>query len=160
MSDHPLGGTDKTRIEQWLEHTIATAGWAVIPSALEAVTNDVPVAYTVGLTERQQPELLIVGIHAAAAISLLNELAKRATTSGPFQHGQRIGNLITHYDAIIVDGPADGLLRPTMALYRYGPGNVRLQQCVWPDPDGRFPWDTGYTVPAAIQPVIGSPGRA
>jgi len=111
------------------------------------------------LTERRQPELLIVGVDASAAMSLLNDLAKRATTGGPFHHGQRIGDLIRNYDAVIVDGPADGVLRPTMAVHRYGSANVRLQQCVWPDPDGRFPWETGYTMPAAVQPVIGTPAN-
>ena len=34
---------------------------------------------------------------------------------------------------------------------------VRLQQVVWPDPHGRFPWDPGYQYPPQAQPLLGRP---
>ncbi|MEV0269842.1 DUF4262 domain-containing protein [Hamadaea sp. NPDC050747] len=141
--------------QQWLQHTIETAGWAIIFSAMDAVTVDVPFAYTVGLTEHDLPEMLITGVQEAIAGKLLNDLARRATGGNRFHHEQRISDLISNFDAIIVDGPADGLLRPTAAIYLYGPAAVRLQQCVWPDPSGRFPWESAYTMDPAAQPIIG-----
>ncbi len=35
--------------------------------------------------------------------------------------------------------------------------NGSLQQIVWRDPDGRFPWQPGYTYPLDMQPPIGHP---
>ncbi|MCP2323622.1 hypothetical protein HDA40_002129 [Hamadaea flava] len=158
MNHHrPAPGPLTPEQQQWLQHTIETVGWAVITTALQAVSVDVPFAYTVGLTERDLPELLIVGVRHDTAISLLNDLARRANSSGPLLHGQRLDDLITGLDVLILEGPADGLLRPSAALYLYGPGAVRLQQCVWPDPDGRFPWEPGYTMHPAAQPTISQP---
>ena len=43
------------------------------------------------------------------------------------------------------------------AVSRYGADQVRLQQVVWPDPHGRFPWDPGYQYPPQAQPLLGRP---
>jgi hypothetical protein len=85
---------------------------------------------------------------------------RRCSTTWPgrnerFIHGARIGDLIADYDAVIVDGEASDTINPGAAIARYGADRVRLQQIVWPDPRGRFPWDPGYTYDPALQPLIG-----
>lgn len=139
-----------------LHQIIRTHGWAIINVPLPVSRSYVHFAYTVGLTERRQPELCVTGLPAETANSILDELARRTTTGGdPFDHGQRLSDVIDGYDAIIIEGPANGpLLQPTIALSRYHRRNIHLQQCVWPDPQGLFPWQDGYSTPNAHQPTI------
>lgn len=139
------------------EH-IDRVGWSV---TMVAPTDDDPgvtFAYTVGLTAHAFPELVIAGLPPAIAHALLNDLAGRVyDTAVRFGHGQRIGDLVVGYDAVIVDGPATEMLYPGAAYARYGADRVRLQQVVWPDPQGRFPWQPGYDHDGHPQPLIGQP---
>ncbi|RNH99659.1 DUF4262 domain-containing protein [Micromonospora aurantiaca] len=139
------------------EQIIDTTGWAVthvLPTADDPDTT-APFAYTVGLTAHDYPELITAGLPPEVAHSLLNDLARRVyDTAERFTHGQRLSDLIAGYDAIIIDGqPTDDLL-PGLAISRYGRDQIRLQQLVWPDPQGRFPWDHGYNVAPQAQPLI------
>lgn len=152
-----------TDIDDILRHhdeIIDRVGWAVV-QVLPTCEDPEPAtvfAYTVGLTALLVPELLIAGLPPEVAHTLLNDLALRVyDTMGRFTHGQRISDLIADYDAIIVEGPATEDLPPGFAIARYGPDRVRLQQVVWPDPAGRFPWQAGYHIDPKVQPLIGHP---
>ncbi|MFV2104855.1 DUF4262 domain-containing protein, partial [Micromonospora sp. LOL_024] len=74
--------------------------------------------------------------------------------AGRFTHGQRISDLIAGHDAIIIDGPPTDELLPAMAINRYRHDQIRLQQLVWPDQQGQFPWDDGYNFDPQAQPLI------
>ncbi|MFJ6167248.1 DUF4262 domain-containing protein [Micromonospora orduensis] len=136
---------------------IDTTGWAVthvLPTDDDPHTT-APFAYTVGLTAHDYPELITAGLPPEVAHSLLNDLARRVYDKAErFTHGQRVSDLIAHYDAIIIDGPPTDELLPGMAISRYGRDQIRLQQMVWPDPQGRFPWDNGYSFDPQVQPLI------
>jgi hypothetical protein len=139
------------------EH-IDRVGWAVTMVLPTADDPGVAFAYTVGLTARGFPELVIAGLPPDIAHALLNDLASRVYDwAARFSHGQRIGDLLVGYDAVIVDGPATEALYPGAAYARYGTGRVRLRQVVWPDPRGRFPWEPGYSHDGYPQPLIGRP---
>ncbi|TQS42838.1 DUF4262 domain-containing protein [Cryptosporangium phraense] len=117
-----------------------------------------PFAYTVGLTAYGYPELVIAGLPVAVAHALLNEMAGRVVTRAePFAAGDQITDLLDGYAVVIVEGPATDQLHPGAAVGRYGPEAVQLQQIVWPDRDGRFPWDEGYLHPPQTQPLLGPP---
>jgi hypothetical protein len=135
-------------------------GWAVtivLPTADDPPTTAV-FGYTVGLTAHGHPELIIAGLDPAICHALLNDLARRVyDTAETFNHGQRITDLIIGYDAIIVNGDATEHLLPGAAFGRYGKQSVRLQQIVWPDINGRFPWEHDYVYPPHVQPTIGRP---
>ncbi|WP_432833036.1 DUF4262 domain-containing protein [Dactylosporangium sp. CA-092794] len=142
------------------EKIIDTVGWAVIhilPTDDEPDTAT-PFAYTVGLTAHGYPELLIAGLPPEIAHDLLNDLAARVYDKAErFSHGQRISDLIAGYEAVLVEGePTDDLL-PGVAIARYGREQVRLLQVIWPDPQGRFPWDAGYSTDPHVQPQIARP---
>ncbi|SCG77824.1 DUF4262 domain-containing protein [Micromonospora inositola] len=102
------------------------------------------------------PKLLIAGLDPAKSKALLNDLAGRVYDRAErLHHGQRISDLIAGYDAVIVGGDATPELHPGTAHGQYWRDRVRLQQIVWPDPQGRFPWDSGYAYPQGLQPIIG-----
>jgi Domain of unknown function (DUF4262) len=155
------GEHDEFLRHRFLHHQddlIARYGWAVtavLPTPTDPCT---PFAYTVGLTERAQPELVIAGLDPLIAQALLNDLAQRVIDhSAQLTHGQRLTDLIAGYDAALVDGPITQDLYPGTAIGRYGADRVALRQIVWPDRDGRFPWDPGYAYPPQAQPLIGRP---
>jgi hypothetical protein len=133
-------------------------GWAVtnvFPTEDDPVS---PFSYTVGLTAHGYPELIIAGLDPATSQALLNDLAARVYDRAErFTTGQRITDLLAGYEAVIVEGPATDALYPGAALARYGQDAVSLQQIVWPDPQGRYPWDTGYAYGPHVQPVLGKP---
>jgi len=137
---------------------IARYGWAVtavLPTPTDPCT---PFAYTVGLTARTQPELVIAGLDPLIAQALLDDLAARVLEHDTqLAHGQHLPDLIAGYDAVLVDGPVTDDLYPGTAIGRYGADRVRLRQIVWPDRDGRFPWDPGYAYPPQAQPLLGRP---
>lgn len=126
---------------------IDRVGWAVtavLPTAADP-TGGGPFAYTVGLTAHGYPELIIAGLHPATAQALLNDLASRVYDRAErFTHGQHVDDLLAGYPAVIVNGPPTAQLWPGAAIGRYGSDRVRLQQIIWPDPHGRFPWQDGY----------------
>ena len=137
---------------------IATVGWAV--TAVLPCPGEAPYAYTVGLTELAAPELVITGLHHDLAHTLLNDTAERVHDhAARWHHHERIIDLLVGLDAVIIDGTAHELIPPGTADARYGHHRVRLQQIVWPDPHGLFPWDNGYSHPAASQPLL-HPNRA
>ncbi|MEO3773969.1 DUF4262 domain-containing protein [Micromonospora sp. B9E7] len=101
------------------------------------------------------PELITAGLPPEVAHSLLNDLARLVYDKAErFAHGKRISDLIAGYDASIVEGPPTEELLPAMAINRYGRDQIRLQQLVWPDQHGRFPWNNGYSFAPQAQPLI------
>ena len=139
---------------------IETVGWAVmhvLPTETDPDTVP-PWAYTVGLAAHDYPELLIAGLPPEIAHAVLNDLASRVYDRAErFSPGQRIADLLAGYDAVIIEGTAAGELQPNAAFARYGHDRVRLQQILWPDPDGRFPWQDGYAMDPHIQPLLAQP---
>lgn len=132
-------------------------GWSVVyvfPTPDDPPTA-APFAYTVGLSAHDRPELLLAGLRPEIAHELLNDLARRVHDKAEkFSHGQRISDLLAGHDAIIIDGPPNDDLHPGVAFALYGRAKVRLQQMVWPDEHGRFPWESGYGYPPHVQPLI------
>ena len=137
---------------------IDRVGWAVTAVLPTPDDPGAPFAYTVGLTAHGHPELIIAGLDPLIAQALLGDLAGRVyDTAARFTHGQRVTDLLAGYDAVILDGPGTEDLHPGTAYARYGRDRVRLQQIVWPDKHGRFPWENGYVYPPHVQPLIGRP---
>ncbi|MGI5214847.1 DUF4262 domain-containing protein [Plantactinospora sp. CA-290183] len=157
-----MAGTDDFMRHQ--DQNIDRLGWAVIFALTYVFPHPgdtaptAPFAYTVGLTAHEFPELVITALDAPPSHVLLNDLATRVWDRNErFTHGTRITDLIAGYDAIIVDGEATSIIIPRAANARYGADQVKLQQVVWPDPQGRFPWDLGYGYDQERQPLIGKP---
>jgi hypothetical protein len=149
--------TNTDALVRRIDQTINQIGWAVIMVVPPEDNPDtlVPYAYTVGLTARGFPELLISGLNPYLCHKLLNDLAKRVYGTGRrFTHLEIIDDLIENLDAAIVVGQPTAVLHPSVALARYGAGRVRLQHVAWPDPHGRFPWQPDNTIAAQAQPLL------
>lgn len=139
---------------------IDRVGWSVVHiyPGPDDPSTDVAFTYTVGLTAHGHPELVLAGLPPRIAQALLNDLGLRVFDQATrFTHGERLSDVLAGYDAIIIDGTPTEHLHPGIAFALYGRDKVRLQQLVWPDKDGLFPWESGYGYPPHAQPLITDP---
>jgi hypothetical protein len=114
--------------------TIAEHGWAVI-----YVPDDVPsIHYTVGLTERDLPELILFGCDEMLGGNLLNDLAALLIGGRTIFDGDPIEEL-TEGAAMLELHTATKEAPVGLARLRYGQ-DVRVRQLVLPDAAGRMPW--------------------
>jgi hypothetical protein len=149
MCDHP----NATR-QDYLDHLgrmIMDSGWAV--QFVERDRLHPPYAYTVGLTARGKPELVVTGLPARPSAELLNDVAVHVLHSELPEPGEQIpligGPLI---EIVEVDVPEAHLL---MVGEFYDPG-FRALQLVHADDRGHWPWDVGYRGGRGGQPVLGT----
>lgn len=149
----------KAYLQQVVE-IIGEHGWMIQGVFPTEADPCVPFAYTVGLTllTPAAPELAVAGLGANMSAAILNGLAGQVLAGRRYTHGEVLADVLADGRVTIVDGgPGDrDVIWPGTARAIYGPF-VRLQQVVWPDKHGRFPWDPGYAIDPAAQPLIGRP---
>jgi hypothetical protein len=148
LCDHP-GST-------WLDYLanmrelIDCHGWAV-----QGVQRDrihPPLAYTVGLTERGKPELVVTGLPLPRAAQLLNDVAPHvlhADAPAPGERAPLIGGPVIEIVEVAV--PSAHL---PVAVELCGP-RIRALQLVHADDRGHWPWETGFRGMRGGQPVLG-----
>jgi len=119
--------------------------------------NDPTHGHTLGLCEgHAHPELLLVGLPAQVTAEFLVHAAQLVTAGRRFEHGQTVDGLFPgapaalrrvgeqHYAGYLDD-----------ALARYGSPEFAALQIVFPDRQGRFPWDPGADLRMRlVQPVL------
>ncbi|MFP5218882.1 MAG: DUF4262 domain-containing protein [Actinomycetes bacterium] len=131
-----------------LRQALDEHGWLVVDGPDGA-------ASTVGLTPRGLPELVVLGLPTDVGGALLHDLAERLLSGDLAGEGVGDGEPIDG----LLDGRAPVLLTvdrdlPSPAAEVYG--TARLRQLVWPDADGRMPWDDGFAHPD-LQPLLADP---
>jgi hypothetical protein len=148
MCDHPAA----TR-QDYLDQTrriITESGWAVQYVEREGFRG--PYAYTVGLTARGKPELVVTGMPAARAAELLNDVAAHVLHAEPPQPGDQVrltgGPLL---EVVEVEVPDAHLF---LVGELYGADFLALQ-LVHADDRDRWPWEVGYRGRRGGQPVLG-----
>lgn len=146
--DHP-GGTRLDYLDH-LRDMIGGHGWAV--QGVERDRIHPPWAYTVGLTPRGRPELVVTGLPVSRASRLLNDVAAHVLHAAAPAAGEQIalqgGPVI---EIVEVAEPAAHL---QVAIELYGPG-VRALQVVHADDRGHWPWELRYRGVRGGQPVLG-----
>lgn len=103
-----------------------------------------PFAYTVGRTLLGRPELLVTGLEAERARTLIDEVVA-LDDQRPFQPGHIADSALGPCRLIACD---TGLAYGAMAAF--GVGRIKTMQILWPS-DGAYP-DTSTDL-ASIQPV-------
>jgi hypothetical protein len=125
-------------------------------------------AYTIGLLERGHPELVTVGLSSTSAHRFLSRAYDDLTAGVPLDIG-RAHRRMWEADGIalavsFVNVPDLQWHRPSTLLncllaYYDGRGGFpcepRVCQLVWPDMEGRLPWDAGFDESMRIyQPLL------
>ncbi len=114
--------------------------------------------FTVGLWHSfEQPEVIVFGLQQEVAADLLNALADEAAEGKTFLADSRHEGLLVGYPLRFLEVPKDQYAGHFgMALWAYEGDDFPGVQMVWPDKQGRWPWEPGLREGfAQSQPVIG-----
>lgn len=149
-----------------IRRLIEEHGWAV--QAVAGGGDDLPFAYTVGLAEPGDPELLVAGLPLDVAHRLLNDIVRAAQTGRVALEGgvsvagaDLDGDFSPHVFRLVAMDRV--YLSDRYALFNVGRAVlecplVRALQVVWPDAGGRYPDEAGYDAARHPQPVFARPG--
>lgn len=117
-------------------------------------------SFTVGLWHSfEQPEVIVFGLPDEVAHELLNGIADDADDGKQFLAGQKHDGLLVGYPVRFFALPQERYRDYLgVACWAYEGDAFPAVQLVWPDKQGRWPWDPGVREGfAAAQPV---PGRS
>jgi hypothetical protein len=149
ICDRP-GATERDYLDH-MRQLINNFGWAV--QGVERDGVHPPWAYTVGLTPRRRPELVITGMGLHRATDVLNGMAAHLLHADAPAPGTQ---------AALLDGPLVEVVKVTapwahlnVAVELYGQ-RIRGLQLIHADKRGRWPWDREYQGVRGGQPVLGS----
>lgn len=103
-------------------------------------------AYTFGVCEEfKHPELIIYGLDPRDMHRVLNNAGKLIRAGTSYQDGDVIHDLLEGYPCAVRSvNPSWYPKTCTWTLWFYQQASFPALQLVWPDKNGRFPWDTGF----------------
>lgn len=121
-----------------------------VPEDTEARRPDY--VYTVGLTEKGLPELVVFGLQQPTADLLLRPLFERMHAGEILQRGERM--TVGPFTLVLHDVPTAVAIQYMGLLdVLYDEREISCIQVVWADPHGRFPWESGFG-DLKLQPVL------
>lgn len=126
----------------------------MVQGVLPSTADELPFCYTVGLTPRGRPEFIIDGIVPDVATAILNSLVALAMDGVHLDTDIDIHGIINGLPLRllwVIDTDDLGIARRM-----YGE-HVAAMQVTWPDAQGVFPWEEGFSGPAV--PLRGIPAR-
>ena len=104
-------------------------------------------AYSVGLYQTfKHPEIIVVGLPPDWMHQIANNAGFAIRGGARFEDGVRSGEILEKSEVTFRE-----VLRAHyhdylgIALWFYKKHHFPTLQCLWPDRDGRFPWDEGYS---------------
>jgi hypothetical protein len=109
-------------------------------------------AYTIGLTPRGRPELVVTGLPLPRATWLLNIVAPYVLETVVPLPGEQV--LVEGGPLIEVVGVTEPTAHLVTAVELYGL-QLRALQLVYADDRGHWPWDAGFRGHHGGQPVLG-----
>jgi len=148
-------------IDPRVARDVAVHGWHVV-KVMEDAAGPAH-AFSIGLHEKHDhPEIVVVGPDLDVMHRLVNALGEDVRDGRRFRPGASYEGIVSglgcHFRAVHPANYADFL---GYAGWYYQGAAFPALQCVWPDPDGRFPWDPGFPAPLARhQPDLAEPWRA
>jgi Domain of unknown function (DUF4262) len=120
-------------------------------------------AYSVGLTVRQRPEIIIVGSFDPELVGqVINSAIISAEEYGEEYADQMVAKrVLQDYSVVFREVTPECTLRVALVAKRLY-GNIRLLQMFLPDEAGRFPWqpdcEGGFDGQAALDYISPPPG--
>ena len=117
-------------------------GWHVVKVFSKSGGPDF--AYSIGLYESfRHPEILVVGLALDTMHQIINNIGADVKTGKTFEAGSQYADILDNYDCafreVLKDYYGD--------LFGWGMSHYKgtefpATQCVWPNRDHRFPWDS------------------
>ncbi len=136
------------QLHQALRDRIDRHGWTVLEVVPDA--SGPVFYYTVGLTARGLPELLIFGLDPATGQKVLENLADRLVHGLVPADGTLVDDVLRNVPVALRD--MRQLKAETHLRYanEFFPGAVRAMQVIWPDTAGVFPWQQDFDKTMAV----------
>ncbi len=135
----------KTEYEQEILDAVDEHGWFC--TAVFDPDGAAPdFAYTVGFTRTLDlPEFIMFGLPLKTLHGILWDVFRALKAGRAPEDGQRWSDLIEGYDCMLRRVHPTQVIREhfNSALWFRGDQPLTAFQVVWPDRDGRFPWDPG-----------------
>ena len=152
----PAECTDET--ERRVLADIEEYGWHCVNIVRREQDDPHPLwAFSVGLFSTfQHPEIVIFGDDTDSMHAIINEIVEQIRDGQAFAPGREYADVLEEYlctfRTVSRRWYADYL---GLALWYYKREDFPVLQCVWPDKDGRYPWDEGCddTV-RGLQPLL------
>jgi hypothetical protein len=143
---------DRKAVEAEFDAMIAKYGWAV--QGVFGSDNSPPFSYTVGLSAKGYPEIIMFGLPMEIAHRFLNDMGRRFTNSGVPALDTDLDDVAEGFPARLVPAPRSEADQYMYAVLHRFPDYTALQ-LVWPDKNRRWPWDSGFE-PSLVkqQPVL------
>lgn len=131
---------------------VSRYGWAIRHVLSDTASGQASFSYTVGLTSRGWPELVITGLPAPVAETFIRNAVDAQAERGPFRPGDRTNQLTDSGDVLFLAVDDVSGMTATTGIV----GTFSALQIVWPDSDGHFPWEAAYRNSSASQPLLGA----
>jgi len=149
------------RAEDLIRQHIDEFGWHVV--LIEAEDDLPPFAFSIGLHRTfQHPEIIMFGMSPRQLHAFINECGHQIKAGKRMPTDQHVHDILEGYPCVFKNVPRDQYYDHVgYARWYYEGDDFPLIQLVWPDRDGRFPWD-----PAASesfrhrQPALATRGGA
>jgi len=145
--------------EQKLVSDVETHGWHVM-NVMEDEEGP-GFAYSIGLTRSLgHPEILVVGLPRDTMHSLINLVGEEVRQGGAFKAGATYEQLLEGYHATFRAIPKDQYRNYLgFARWFYDGDDFPALQLIYPDREGRWPWDPQASAGfRAQQPVLADEG--
>jgi hypothetical protein len=132
-------------------------GWAV--QYVPATHETPPYAYTVGLAAAGERELLVYGLPRDVSHRLCTEAVARQRAEEGLEPHRPYDGLLSGFAAVFLPVPDARNVDEFAMVRRLWRGrDFRALQLVWPDSQGRFPWDPACDAGVvSAQPLRGEP---
>lgn len=146
LADFSMPSADDPGDEKLLSD-VRDFGWHIV--AIAADDEGPGFAFTVGLYLRTlQPEVLIMGVPQDPSMRVLNSIGEFLIGGGVLSEGQRYPKFVDRCDVVfrrVAIKHYRDYLGYARWFYRSLQGDFPVVQCIWPDLQGIFPWEDGYT---------------
>lgn len=137
---------------------VESHGWHVVKISEDANTSGW--AFTVGLYATfGHPEVVLFGLREATMHQLLNFIGEGIRAGKAYEQGKAYTDVIENYECRF-ESVDRAWYRPFlgMAQWFYEGQDFPVLQCVWPDQDGKWPWECpGDLAWSGVQPVLSRP---
>jgi hypothetical protein len=113
-------------------------------------------SYSVGLTKAfNHPEVIVFGLAPDVLQQIINNIGRAVQGGQQFSENETSNEVLSGYTCAFrqVATAAESRYMPAVAEY-YGHG-VPALHCIWPDREGRFPWQRGASAEyRKLQPML------
>jgi hypothetical protein len=121
---------------------IDACGWAVV--RIDAEAQEPAYAYSVGLHSTfAHPEVIVFGLDLDVLHRIVNTIGEAVKTGERFEVGDADDRVLEGYRCAFREVAAAAESAYMGILISYCGHEVPALQCIWPDREGRFPWQVG-----------------